>query len=56
MAFRVRWTDPATGSRPVEEFDTIDEALDFLAHIRLARRRGVLAELTRLPAASQSER
>jgi integrase len=45
--FRVRWTDPATGSRPVEEFDTIDEALDFLAHIRLARRRGVLAELTR---------
>ena len=45
--FRVRWTDPASGRRPVEEFDTIEEALDFIAYLRLAKRRGVLEDLTR---------
>ena len=29
------------------EFDSVEEALDFLAYLRLARRRGVLADLTR---------
>ena len=45
--FRVRWTDPASKRRPVEEFDTIHEALDFLAYLRLAKRRGVLEDLGR---------
>jgi hypothetical protein len=45
--FRVRWRDPRSGRRLVEELDTIDDALDFQAHLRLARRRGVLSELDR---------
>lgn len=45
--FRVRWTDPGTGRRQFEELDSVDEALDFLAHVRLARRRGALADLDR---------
>jgi len=43
--YRVRWTDPLTGERKSEEFDTPDEAADFKAHLRLLRRRGVLHEL-----------
>jgi hypothetical protein len=45
--FRVRWKEPGGDRRPVAEFDTVDEALDFLAYLRLARRRGVLADFTR---------
>lgn len=45
--FRVRWRDSATGRRLVEEFDTVDDALDFQAQLRLGRRRGALAELDR---------
>jgi hypothetical protein len=45
--FRVRWSDPANGRRPVAELDTVVEALDLLAYLRLAKRRGVLADLTR---------
>lgn len=45
--YAVRWTDPITKKRKVEEFDTIDEAKDFRAHLRLARRRGALEDLTR---------
>lgn len=43
----VRWKDPATGRRKVEEFVTAGEAQDFWAHLRLARRQGVLSDLTR---------
>jgi hypothetical protein len=43
--FRVRWKDPVTGSRLVETLDTREDALDFQAHLRLAKRRGVLSEL-----------
>lgn len=39
--FRVRWKDPVTGRRVSEEFDTMDEALDWRAKRRLDRRRGV---------------
>jgi integrase len=45
--YRVRWKDDRTGRRLVEELETVDEALDFQAHLRLARRRGQLAELDR---------
>jgi excisionase family DNA binding protein len=45
--FRVRWRDPRSGRRLVEELDTVADALDFRAHLRLARRRGVLSELDR---------
>ena len=45
--YRVRWQDPATNQRRVEEVDTVEEALDVRAHLRLARRRGLLEELTR---------
>lgn len=45
--YRVRWKDPATGRRTVEELDTIKQALDFLAHLRLARRRVGLGDLDR---------
>lgn len=44
---RVRWKDPRTGRRLVEELDTLQDALDFQAHLRLARRRGVLEDLDR---------
>lgn len=43
--YRVRWKDPVTGKRLVETLDTREEALDFQAHLRLAKRRGVLQEL-----------
>jgi hypothetical protein len=43
--YRVRWKDPVTGKRLVETLDTPEDALDFQAHLRLARRRGVLQEL-----------
>lgn len=43
--YRVRWKDPVTGKRLVETLDTPQDALDFQAHLRLARRRGVLEEL-----------
>lgn len=43
--YRVRWKDPATGRRLVETLDSPQDALDFQAHLRLARRRGVLGEL-----------
>jgi integrase len=43
----VRWVDPGSKRRAVEEFDTIEEALDFRAYLRLAKRRGVLEDLTR---------
>lgn len=45
--FRVRWKDPASGKRKVEEFPTVDEAMDFWSHLRLSRRRGTLEDLTR---------
>jgi integrase len=45
--YRVRWKDPATGRRLSEELDTIEEALDFQAHLRLVRRRGTLEDLSR---------
>jgi hypothetical protein len=45
--FRVRWTDPVTGERRSQEFDTVDDALDYKAYLRLARRRGALDELSR---------
>ena len=45
--YRVRWQDPATGKRNVEELDTVREALDFLAQLRLAKRRGDLIDLDR---------
>ena len=41
----MRWTDPRTGRRLSEQFDDQQDAADFLAHLRLAERRGVLAEL-----------
>lgn len=43
--WRVRWKDPATGKKLVEEFHTPEEALDYKAHLRLLKRRGALAEL-----------
>jgi integrase len=45
--FRVRWTDPVSGERRSQEFDTVDDALDYQAYLRLARRRGALDELSR---------
>lgn len=45
--FRVRWKDKATGRRLVETFDSMDDALDFRAQLRLSRRRGTLDELER---------
>jgi integrase len=45
--FRVRWTDPVTGERRSQEFDTVDDVLDYKAYLRLARRRGALDELSR---------
>jgi site-specific recombinase XerC len=41
------WTDPVTGERRSQEFDTVDDALDYKAYLRLARRRGALDELSR---------
>lgn len=43
--YRIRWKDPVTGRRLVETLPTPGDALDFQAHLRLARRRGALAEL-----------
>lgn len=43
--FRVRWKDPATGRRLVETLYSREDALDFQAQLRLARRRGSLNEL-----------
>lgn len=43
--FRVRWIDPSTGSKLVEEFDEQRDAIDFHATLRLARRRGALHDL-----------
>ena len=45
--FRVRWTDPVSGERRSQEFDTVDDALDYKAYLRLARQRGALDELSR---------
>jgi integrase len=45
--YRVRWTDPTSRTRKAEEFNTVDEALDFWSHLRLARGRGALEDLTR---------
>jgi hypothetical protein len=45
FVYRVRWKDPVTGKRLVETLSTSQDALDFHAHLRLARRRGVLGEL-----------
>lgn len=44
--YRVRWTDPTSRTRKAEEFDTPGEAVDFWSHLRLARRRGTLEDLT----------
>lgn len=43
--FRVRWKDPATGQRVSEEFDSQQDAQDFKAALRLARRAGTLGDL-----------
>jgi integrase len=45
--YRVRWQDSLSGRRSVEELDTLDDALDFQAELRLARRRGALGDLDR---------
>ena len=45
--FRVRWIDPVSGERRSQEFDTADDAVDYQAYLRLARRRGALDELSR---------
>jgi integrase len=45
--FRVRWLDPVSGERRSQEFDTADDAVDYQAYLRLARRRGALDELSR---------
>jgi integrase len=45
--FRVRWTDPTSGARRSEEFDDQQDAVDFRAALRLARRRGVVSEFDR---------
>lgn len=45
--YGVRWTDPATKKRLREDFATVQEALDFKAHLRLLKRRGQLEELDR---------
>lgn len=42
--FRVRYLTPA-GVRRAEQFDTLDEAVDFKAHMRLLRRKGALGDL-----------
>lgn len=44
--FRVRWIDPGSGRRVGQEFDTQQDAMDFKAQLRLAARRGTLADLT----------
>jgi integrase len=44
--FRVRWTDPVSGKRLVEIFAEQRDAIDFRAHLRLARRGGVLHDLS----------
>ena len=43
----MRWTDPVSGERRSQEFDTADDAVDYQAYLRLARRRGALDELSR---------
>lgn len=43
----MRWTDPATGRRRAEEFDTIKDAENFRARLRVARARDEVADLTR---------
>jgi integrase len=45
--FGVRWTDPITQRRLREELDSVEEALDFKAHLRLLKRRGQLHDLDR---------
>ena len=45
--FRGPLEGPLSGRRLVEEVDSIADALDFQAYLRLAKRRGVLSELTR---------
>ena len=45
--YRVRWTDPVTGRRMAEEFDTVDEAEAFRARRDELRGRGALDELGR---------
>ena len=45
--FRVRSPDPVSGERRSQEFDMVDDALDYQAYLRLARRRGALDELSR---------
>jgi integrase len=45
--YGVRWTDPVTRRRLREEFDTVEDALDFKAHLRLLKRRGQLHDLDR---------
>jgi hypothetical protein len=53
--FRVRWTDPATGERRGEEFDRQQDAIDFKAALRLARRAGRLAELDQAILAARNQ-
>lgn len=43
--FRVRWIDPLTALRCGEEFDSQQDAIDFRAALRLARRSGILADV-----------
>jgi integrase len=41
-SFRVRWIDPVRGVRRSQEFDTVPEAVDHKANLRLGKRRSAL--------------
>lgn len=45
--FRVRYRDPGSGERRSEEFDDLQDAIDFRAARRLARRHGSLQDFDR---------
>jgi integrase len=44
--FRVRWINPITGARESEEFDDQQEAIDFKATLRLAKRGGRVSDMS----------
>lgn len=46
--YSIRYNDPVTGARHrSDDYDTVQEALDFKAYLRLLKRSGTLAELDR---------